>query len=90
MNNEVTFDERSKINDNTSITDSTQVDQKSVPIVSGRLFNIISTLIVACIGLIAFKALGLYDAMDSTLGQVAVGGGIAWYFVACFRHALYR
>ena len=90
MSNDATFDERRKMHDRRSIKTREQVEQRSEPMEHGLLFNFISTLLVACIGLIAFKALGLYDAMDSTLGQVALGGGISWYFVACFRHALYR
>lgn len=53
--------------------DRRQVDWVSEPINHGLLFMFLSTLVVACIGLIAFKALGLYNAMESTLGQVIIG-----------------
>lgn len=90
MNNAATFVERRKMHDRRSMKNRRQAEQISEPVQHGLLFKLLSTLLVACIGLAAYKALGLYDAMDSNLGQLALGSFIAWYFVACFRHALYR
>ena len=46
-------------------------------------------IVVAVIGLVVYKATGLYDAVSSDIGHVIVGGGIIYCYLIAFRRGLY-
>ena len=59
---------------------------KQFPIV----LEIICMIMAAAIGFTVYKATGLCDSVESTLGHIAYGGGIIMYLVLMFRVGLHR
>ena len=64
-------------------------DGNRVPWQHSLVFEIFSTVVVVIAAIGLFKVTGLYDAMVSTSGKVALGGGVAFTYLLGFRRGLY-
>lgn len=84
------FNERRSFKERRNAGESKEIEKPGHPRKFPLVFELLCLALIAAAGLAMYKATGLCDAVNSTVGHIVVGGGIIWGYMIAFRRGLHR
>ncbi|MCK5140061.1 MAG: hypothetical protein KAQ85_09485 [Thermodesulfovibrionia bacterium] len=81
--------DRRILKDRRSFAENTKIVQQSQTKKHNLVLGILGSIVALVIGMAIYKATGLYNAVESNIWHVGLGGAIVYYCVIAFRLGFY-